>query len=91
MNNLGVLLRNNGRHDEAIAVFGEALRLLRTEDDGHPDIALMLTNQGRTELMRPVPDTLAARVLLKEALEVQRTTLQADQVCPFPGTSYDYL
>jgi tetratricopeptide (TPR) repeat protein len=73
-NQLGLLLKNQGKLDEAGVLFREALEAKRaTLDDRHPGTLASMNNLGR--LLHNQGKLDEAGVLLREALEARRATL----------------
>jgi tetratricopeptide (TPR) repeat protein len=71
LQNLGGVLRSQGRLDEAREVYSEALALARRElGSGHPYLATVLGNLG--ELLRQEGDLDGAEALFLEAYEIRR-------------------
>ncbi len=67
-NNLGNLLRNRGRHDEAIACFREALSLRPNYPEAHNNLAIALRAQGKhDEAIANYQRALALRPTYAEA------------------------
>ena len=74
INNLGSLLQDQGKLDEAGALLREALEAMRaTLGDRHPNTLVSINNLGT--LLQAQGKLDEAGVLYREALEAKRATL----------------
>ena len=74
INNLGLLLKAQGKYDEAEPLFREALQARReTLGDRHPDTLISINNLGM--LLKEQGKYDEAEPLFREALKVWRETL----------------
>jgi serine/threonine-protein kinase len=77
LNNLGAILYQSGRYDEAYSEYQKADPIYRiVYGDSHPEVATLLNNMGRSALMAGHVDE--AELLLRQALAVTEKFVDPD-------------